>query len=77
MFCLRASQIWSGLICGRKLQMLCLDRYLFESCLCEGLLDLSPFKVYKDRAVEPVVKANLLGMTAFVSDWKKWTVCWR
>ena len=44
MFCLRASQIWSDLICGRRLQMLSSDIYLNHgSCLCEGLSDLSLF----------------------------------
>ena len=32
MFCLRASRIWSDLICGRKLQMLWSDIYLNHVC---------------------------------------------
>ena len=32
MFCLRASQIWSDLICGRRLQMLWSDIYLIHVC---------------------------------------------
>ena len=32
MFCLRASQIWSDLICGRRLQMLWSDIYLNHVC---------------------------------------------
>ena len=75
MFCLRESHIWSDLICGHRLQMLWTN--IFESCLCKGVLDLSPLKVQLEIEQQRLVKANLLGMMAFVSDWKKWTVCWR
>ena len=34
MFCLRASQIWSDLICGRRLQMLWSDIYLNYVIVC-------------------------------------------
>ena len=34
MFCLRASQIWSDLICGRRLQMLWSDIYLNHVIVC-------------------------------------------
>ena len=37
MLCFRASQTWSHLICGGRLQMHLTDIYLLESCLCEGL----------------------------------------
>ena len=43
---------------------------LFESCLCKGLFDLSPFKVKFEIEQWRLVKANLLVMTAFISDWK-------
>ena len=43
MFCLRVSQIWSDLICGRRLQMLCSDIYLNHVCGLSGLSDLSLF----------------------------------
>ena len=34
MVCLRASQIWSDLICGRRLQMLWSDIYLNHAIVC-------------------------------------------
>ena len=44
MLCFHASQIWSHLICGHRLQML--------ACLCEGLWDQSRQSIMGDRAVE-------------------------
>ena len=72
MFCLRLSQTWSDLICGRRLQMLWSEN-LFESCLCEvsSIKSIILLEIKQWR----LVKANLLGMTGCVSDWKKWTVC--
>ena len=72
MFCLRASQIWSDLICGRRLQMLWSDIYLNHVCAKVYQIWVSSIKsIIGDRG--RLVKASLLGMTACVSDWKKWT----
>ena len=70
MFCLRASQIWSDLICGRRLQMLWSDIYLNHVC-AKSLRSKVSLEIEQWR----LVKANLLGMSGCVSDWKKWTVC--
>ena len=59
MLCLRAPQIWSYLICGRRLQLLWTD------------LNRVSAKVYQIRwEIEQwrLGKANLLGMTACRSD---------
>ena len=62
MLCLRAPQIWSYLIRGRRLHLLWTD------------LNRVSAKVYQIRwEIEQwrLGKANLLGMTACGSDWKK------
>ena len=41
--CFRVSQIWSHLICGRRLQMLCTDIYLNRVCV--KVYDIRVFKV--------------------------------
>ena len=43
MLCLRASQIWSHLICGRRLQMLWTDIYLNR--VCAKVYEIRVFKV--------------------------------
>ena len=62
-FFFSASQIWSHLICGRRLQMLWTDIFL-ESCLCEGLWDQSLQSMIGDRAVE-TREEGLNGVVAF------------
>ena len=53
MFCLRASQIWSDLICGRTLQMLWSDIYLNHVCAKVYQIWVSSIKsIIGDRAVE-------------------------
>ena len=69
--CLRALQIWSYLICGRRLQLLWTDL----SSVCVKVHEIS--KLYWEIEQWRLGKANLLGMMACRSDWKKWTVCWR
>ena len=73
MLCLRASQIWFHLICGRRLQMLWTDVYLNR--VCAKVYKIKVFKVYLEIEQWRLAKGNLLGMTACGSDWKKWTVC--
>ena len=78
MICLRASQIWSHLICGRRLQMLWADIYLNR--VCAKVYEIRVFKVQLAIKQWRLRKANLLRITACGSDWKngkKWTVCWR
>ena len=72
MLCLRASQIWSHLICGRRLQMLWTDIYLNR--VCAKVYEIRVFKVYLEIEQWRQGKANLLGMTAWGSDWKKTNV---
>ena len=72
MLCLRASQIWSHLICGRRLQMLWTDIYLNR--VCAKVYEIRVFKVYLEIEQWRLGKANLLGMTACGSDWKKTNV---
>ena len=43
MLCFCASQIWSHLICGRRLQMLWTDIYL--NCVCAKVYEIRVFKV--------------------------------
>ena len=43
MLCFRASQIWSHLICGRRLQMLWTDIYLNR--VCAKVYEIRVFKV--------------------------------
>ena len=76
MLYLRASQIWSHLICGRRLQMLWTDIYLNR--VCAKVYEIRVFKVYLEIEQWRLGKANLLGMTACRSDWKKnkCTVCY-
>ena len=62
MLCLRASQIWSHLICGRRLQMLWTDIYLNRVCV--KVYEIRVFKVYLEIKQWRLGKANLLGMTA-------------
>ena len=69
MLCLRASQIWSHLICGHRLQMLWTDIYLTRVC-AKGY-EIRVFKVYLEIEQWRLGKASLLGMTACGSDWKK------
>ena len=69
MLCLRASQIWSHLICGRRLQMLWTDIYLNR--VCAKVYEIRVFKVYLEIEQWRLRKANLMGMTACGSDWKK------
>ena len=52
MLCLHASQIWSPLISGHRLQMVWTGIYCIESCLCEGLCDRSLQSINGDRVVE-------------------------
>ena len=79
MLCLRASQILLHLIWGRRLQMLWTDVYLNR--VCAKVYKIKVFKVWLEieqwTLGKAIGKANLLGMTACGSDWKKWTVCWR
>ena len=42
MLCLRASQIWFHLICGRRLQMLWTDDW---NCVCAKVYEIRVFKV--------------------------------
>ena len=69
--CLRALQIWSYLICGRRLQLLWTDL----SSVCVKVHEIS--KLYWEIEQWRLGKANLLGMMACGYDWKKWTLCWR
>ena len=73
MLCLRASQIWFHLIYSRILQMLWTDVYLNR--VCAKVYKIKVFKVYLEIEQWRLAKANLLGMTACGSDWKRWTVC--
>ena len=50
MFCLRASQIWSDLICGRRLQMLWSDIYLNHVCVKVYQIWISSIKEYTWRS---------------------------
>ena len=43
MLCLRASQIWSHLICGRRLQMLWTD--IYWNRVCAKVYEIRVFKV--------------------------------
>ena len=53
MFCWRASQIWSDVICGRRLQMLWSDIYLNHVCVKVYQIWVSSIKIIiVDRAVE-------------------------
>ena len=55
MFCLRASQIWSDLICGRRLQMLWSDIYLNHVIVCAEVYQIwvsSIKSIIWDLAVE-------------------------
>ena len=64
MFCLRASQIWSDLICGRRLQMLWSDIYLNHVCAKVYQIRVPSIKsIIGDRVMETSRKASLLGMT--------------
>ena len=72
MLCLRASQIWSHLICGRRLQMLWTDIYFNR--VCAKVYEIIVFKVYLEIEQWRLGKANLLGMTACGSDLKKTNV---
>ena len=69
MLCLRASEIWSQLICGRRLQLLWTDIYLNR--VCAKVYEICVFKVYLEIEQSRLGKDNLLGMTACGSDWKK------
>ena len=69
MLCLRASQIWSHLICGRRLEMLWTDIYLNR--VCAKVYEIRVFKVYLEIEQRRLGKASLLGMTACGSDRKK------
>ena len=72
MLCLRVSQIWSHLICGRRLQMLWTDIYLNRVCAKVHEIMQSLQSIFGDRTVETREgQCNLLGMTACGSDWKK------
>ena len=73
MLCLREPQIWSYLICCRRLQFLWTD---IESCFSK-VYEIRVFKVYWEIEQWRLGKANLLRMTTCGSDWKKWTVCGR
>ena len=66
MLCLRVSQIWSHLICGRRLQMLWTDIYLNR--VCAKVYEIRVFKVYLEIEQWRLGKANLLKMTACGSD---------
>ena len=59
MLCLRASQIWSHLICGRRLQMLWTDIYLNR--VCAKVYEIRVFKVYLEIEQWRLGKASLLG----------------
>ena len=50
MLCFRASQIWSHLICGRRLQILWTDIYLNRACA--KVYEISLQSMIGDRAVE-------------------------
>ena len=69
MFCWRASQIWSDVICGRRLQMLWSDIYLNHVCVKVYQIWVSSIKSIIGEQWR-LVKANLLGMAACVSDWR-------
>ena len=73
MLCLRASQIWSHLICGRRLQMLWTDIYLNRVCV-----KVYEIRVFKDWPVE-TRKGQFIGNDG-LRIWlekNKCTVCWR
>ena len=55
--------------------MLWTDIYLNR--VCAKVYEIRVFKVYLEIQQWRLGKANLLGMTASGSDWKKWTVFWR
>ena len=59
MICFRASQIWSHLICGRRLQMLWTDIYL--NCVFAKVYEIRVIKVYLEIEQWRLGKANLLG----------------
>ena len=69
MLCFRASQIWSHLICGRRLQMLWTDIYLNR--VCAKVYEIRVFKVYLEIEQWRLRKANLMGMAVCGSHWKK------
>ena len=50
MLCFRASQIWSHLICGRRLQMLWTD--IYWNRVCVKVYEISLQSIIGDRAVE-------------------------
>ena len=75
MFCLRPSQIWSDLTCDRRFNMLWTDTY-FNRVRAKVYQILASSKNNWIKQWR-LVKANVLGMTACGSDWKKKTVCWR
>ena len=60
MLCLRASQIWSHLICGRRLQMLWTDIYLNR--VCAKVYEIRVFKVYLE------IEQWRLGKGQFIGD---------
>ena len=72
MLCLRVSQIWSHLICGRRLQMLWTDIYFNR--VCAKVYEIIVFKVYLEIEQWRLGKAKLLGMTECGSDLKKTNV---
>ena len=66
MLCFRASQIWSHLICGRRLQMLWTD--IYWNGVCAKVYEIRVFKVELEIKQWRLRKANLLRMTACRSD---------
>ena len=57
MLCLRASEIWSQLICGRRLQLLWTDIYLNR--VCAKVYEICVFKVYLEIEQSRLGKDNL------------------
>ena len=58
MLCLRASQIWSDLICGHRLQMLWTDNYWDR--VCAKVYEIRVVKVLWEIEQWRLGKANLL-----------------
>ena len=52
MFCLRTSQIWSDVICGRRLQMLWSDIYLNRVC---GEASLRRFIMIRSESLQSII----------------------
>ena len=74
MLCFRASQIWSHLISGRRLQMLWTDIYLNR--VCAKVYEIRLRSIIGDRAVE-TREGQFIENDGVRISLEKWAVCWR